>query len=283
MRILYRGSLDSCNYACAYCPFAKNEASREAHVRDRREVERFVEHVRGDARITGIFFTPWGEALTHRWYQRAIAELSNLDHVEKVAIQTNLSVRPAWLDDAKPERVGIWATFHPTQIARDAFVQRALEYHARGVSISVGIVGLPEQLEHAEALRAELPREIYVWVNAAKTTHGAYDTHLKQAFERVDPLFAINAQYHPSLGRACDAGHTVISVDGNGDARRCHFVQQHIGNLYDGTLALKPRNCPNQTCGCHIGYVHMPHLNLQKRFGAGLLERALPVYSQVGS
>lgn len=277
MRILYRGSLDSCNYACTYCPFAKKEATREAHERDRCEVRRFVEHVRTDERITGIFFTPWGEALTHRWYQRAIAELSELDHVEKVAIQTNLSVRPGWLDDARAERVGIWATFHPTQIERDAFVRRARDYHARGVSISVGIVGLPEQLEHARALRSELPREIYVWVNAAKKTHGVYDAGLKQAFEAIDPLFAINAQYHPSLGRACDAGHTVISVDGEGHARRCHFVEQRIGNLYDGTLELNPRPCPNHTCGCHIGYVHMPHLELQQRFGRGLLERALPV------
>ena len=172
MRILYRGSLDSCNYACAYCPFAKRDATREAHERDRREVSRFVEHVRRDQTITGIFFTPWGEALTHRWYQRAIAQLSQLENVEKVAIQTNLSVRPAWLDDARAQRVGIWATFHPTQIERGAFVRRALDYHGRGVSISVGIVGLPEQLDHARALRAELPSEIYVWVNAAKTTHG---------------------------------------------------------------------------------------------------------------
>ncbi len=280
LRILYRGSLDSCNYACSYCPFAKNEASREAHERDRRELERFTAHIeQTETRNYGIFFTPWGEALTHRWYQRAIATLSRLDHVEKVAIQTNLSVRPRWLDAARPERVGIWATFHPTQIKRDAFVRRALDYHARGVSISVGIVGLPDQLDHARALRAELPDDIYVWVNAAKTTHGTYDQELIGAFESVDPLFAINTQYHPSLGRACDAGHTVVSVNGEGDARRCHFVDEKLGNLYDGSLdaALQPRTCPNQTCGCHIGYVHMPHLQLKKRFGSGLLERALPV------
>ena len=59
MRILYRGSLDSCNYACTYCPFAKNDATREAHERDRREVERFVAHIeRERERTYGIFFTP---------------------------------------------------------------------------------------------------------------------------------------------------------------------------------------------------------------------------------
>lgn len=37
--------------------------------------------------------------------------------------------------------------------------------------------------------------------------------------------------------------------------------------------ALHPRPCTNQTCGCHIGYVHMDDLKLYDRFGEGVLER----------
>ena len=36
---------------------------------------------------------------------------------------------------------------------------------------------------------------------------------------------------------------------------------------------LRPRLCPNATCGCHIGYVHRPELEMDRIFGAGLLER----------
>jgi hypothetical protein len=67
----------------------------------------------------------------------------------------------------------------------------------------------------------------------------------------------------------------VISVYGDGSIRRCHFIQQAIGNIYDDDLAevLHDRPCTNNTCGCHIGYVHMDHLKLYQIYGGGVLER----------
>jgi hypothetical protein len=67
----------------------------------------------------------------------------------------------------------------------------------------------------------------------------------------------------------------VVTVDSHGDVRRCHFVDRVIGNLYDPDFAdvLRPSQCPNSTCGCHIGYVHLEHLKLDDVFGQGLLER----------
>ena len=37
--------------------------------------------------------------------------------------------------------------------------------------------------------------------------------------------------------------------------------------------ALRERPCPNATCGCYIGYVHMPDLGQAQIFGDRLLER----------
>ena len=93
--------------------------------------------------------------------------------------------------------------------------------------------------------------------------------------EAVDPLFPVNAVDHPSLGRACRAGSAVISVDGDGEVRRCHFVDAPLGNIYAPGFeaALVPRPCPNRTCGCHIGYVHLEPLGLEATFEGGLLER----------
>ena len=39
----------------------------------------------------GVLFTPWGEALVRKGYRDALVELSHLPHVDRVAIQTNLS------------------------------------------------------------------------------------------------------------------------------------------------------------------------------------------------
>jgi hypothetical protein len=67
----------------------------------------------------------------------------------------------------------------------------------------------------------------------------------------------------------------VISVDGDGTARRCHFIRAPIGNIYTlgWEAALRPTPCPNATCGCHIGSVHMNELKLYEVFGDGVLER----------
>ena len=62
--------------------------------------------------------------------------------------------------------------------------------------------------------------------------------------------------------------------------RRCHFIDAPIANLYqlgfERKLQLTP--CTNSRCNCYIGYVHMPHLGLDKIYGEGLVERipALP-------
>lgn len=67
----------------------------------------------------------------------------------------------------------------------------------------------------------------------------------------------------------------MISVDGDGTIRRCHFIRENIGNIYmnNWEAALQPRLCTNDTCGCHIGYVYMPDLGLDRVFGNGILER----------
>jgi L-lysine 2,3-aminomutase len=95
MKILYRGPLSSCNYACHYCPFAKAKESRESLKRDKQALSRLGDWVRGQEQPIGILFTPWGEALIRRWYQKAIIDLSLMPHVEKVAIFSG-SHAPAW-------------------------------------------------------------------------------------------------------------------------------------------------------------------------------------------
>ncbi len=276
LTILWRGPLESCNYACPYCPFAKVKEGPAALARDRAPLERFVDWVEARGRPTAVFFTPWGEALVRPWYQAALVRLSRLAHVSKVAIQTNLSARlDPWLDACEPSKVGLWSTYHPGEVPRARFVARALDGHRRGARVSAGIVGLREHLAEAEALRRELPPEVYVWVNAYKRVRGYYAADEVARLEAVDPLFRLNTVKHPSRGRACRAGETVISVDGDGLVRRCHFVPAALGSIYDPGFedALAPRPCPAPTCGCHIGYVHLEHLGLDRVFEDGLLER----------
>jgi hypothetical protein len=172
-------------------------------------------------------------------------------------------------------RLALWATFHPTEVSRERFVSKCLDLDRRGVRFSVGAVGLKEHRGEIAALRRKLPAHVYVWVNAYKREPDYYTPDDLRWFEEIDPLFPVNTRHHPSRGRSCRSGTSVIAVDGDGTVRRCHFVKGPIGNIYeDGFEAvLYDRPCPNATCGCHIGYVHLDYLRLYDVFGAGVLER----------
>ena len=284
LSILYRGPLSSCNYACEYCPFAKHhETARELAV-DRRALDRLVSWAvarPAEDRIS-ILFTPWGEALTRRWYREALVRLSRLPQVEKVAIQTNLSVPIDWVEPADKSRLALWVTYHPSEVDRAGFLGRCRELDRRGVRYSVGMVGMREHRAEAEALRRELASGVYLWINAYKRKPDYYDESELRLFEAIDPLFPFNTRRHPSRGMACRTGREVIAVDGDGTMRRCHFIEEPIGNLYDPLFesGLIERACTNATCGCHIGYVHLDRLGLGSIFGTGILERipARPIW-----
>lgn len=274
--ILYRGPLSSCNYACTYCPFAKTRNTRAELKEDADKLASFVQWVeeRTD-RTFGILFTPWGEALIRKHYKRAMMRLSHMPHVRRVAAQTNLSCSVGWTAQADRDAFRLWATWHPTQCAMDAFVDKCLSLHAQDVRFSVGVVGLKEHYDDIEALRAALPPSIYVWINAYKRDPNYYSEAELERIQRVDPLFLTNTTYHPSRGEACQAGSTSFTVDGEGDVRRCHFIKDPIGNIHDPDFdeVLAPTPCTNDTCGCHIGYVHMNAMRQYDVYGPNVLER----------
>jgi hypothetical protein len=275
LSILYRGPLASCNYDCPYCPFAKRRDDQAALRVDRSALARFVDwvHANPDGHRIGVLFTPWGEGLTRRWYRDAMVALSHLSHVDRVAIQTNLAGRVEWLGDADRSTVALWATYHPGQVSQVRFLDRCARLDALGVRYSVGVVGLPEHLEPARALRAALRTDVYLWVNAAEGY--SYDAAEEAQWAAIDPHFGYSVRAHASYGHECRAGENAISVAGDGTVRRCHFVPAPLGNLYDGSYlrALRPRGCENATCDCHIGYVHLKRLPLYDVFAGGVLER----------
>lgn len=274
--ILYRGPLSSCNYACDYCPFAKTRNTRAELADDARRLERFVDWVEGRrGERVGVLFTPWGEALIRRPYRDAMRRLSRMEHVYRVAIQTNLSFGPDWVDGCDLEALSLWTTWHPTQTSMSGFLERVRGYRDRGVELSVGVVGFREAFDEIEQLRRELPADVYLWVNAYKREPGYYAEEDIRRIEALDPLFRYNTRYHPSQGAACQGGESMFTVDGEGDVRRCHFIAEPIANIYEPGFedALRPRACTNQKCGCHIGYVHMDHLGLYETYGDGVLER----------
>ncbi|MFJ9518323.1 STM4011 family radical SAM protein [Kitasatospora sp. NPDC101801] len=272
LTVLYRGPLASCDYDCPYCPFAKRQDSPATLREDRAALERFCDWVAKQPAVS-VLFTPWGEGLVRSWYRRAMVRLSLLPNVRRVAIQTNLSCRTDWLAEGDPASLALWVTYHPGQVARDRLLTKCRELDALGVRYSVGVVGQPEHLPAAREFRAALRPEVYLWVNAAD---GRRYTDAEAAdWTALDPLFGWSREPHPSEGRPCRTGSSVISVFGDGSVQRCHFVRAPLGNIYDGSYraALAERPCPLPVCDCHIGYVHLEPLPLYEVFTDGVLER----------
>jgi MoaA/NifB/PqqE/SkfB family radical SAM enzyme len=273
--ILYRGSLSSCNYACGYCPFAKTSSTRAQLSQDEFELKRFATWIAHQSRRIGVLFTPWGEALVHRYYRRSIASLSHLPNLYRIAVQTNLSGPLDELLDSDRAKLALWTTFHPSQTSLDQFQARCAKLDEAGIRYSVGVVGLREHFPLIEAVRRALRPEVYVWINAFKKNANYYETGEIERLQRVDPYFYWNLRPYRSLGKACRAGDTTFAVDGAGAVRRCHFIPQVLGNIYEASFpeCLKKRLCSAETCSCHIGYVHRPTLHLEELYGDGLLER----------
>ncbi|GGJ24234.1 STM4011 family radical SAM protein [Deinococcus roseus] len=278
LSVLYRGALETCNYDCSYCPFAKRPETPEKRQQDTESLEKFLGWVRRETDVQfSIFFTPWGEALPIQRYQKAIAELSHFPHVEKVVMQTNLSARLDFLQECQKGKLAFWCTYHPSQVKREKFLQQCHALKSWGVRFSVGVVGKPSHFQEIQDLRRDLPEEVYLWVNAYQkgSQMYPYTPEQTQLLGSIDPLFELNTRKYASRGKSCFAGETVVTVDEHGDIRRCHFVDQVLGNIHapDWRNALQSRACSRRFCDCHIGYVHLKELELYPVFEGGILER----------
>lgn len=264
LSVLYRGPLSSCNYSCGYCPFSKRTEPRPRLQRDQESLQRFVDWIgRQTEHRWHVLFTPWGEALVRRWYQQAVSQLSHCDHVDQVAIQTNLSCRLDWLDDCRADRVALWATFHPSECSGDRFVQQVQRALYRGVFVSAGAVAIPEHRGDLEQLRRCLPNQVRLWLNAQQPRPRPYEVDEKEFFSRIDSDFELTLRRWRSQGKSCLAGETVFTVDGDGDMRRCHFVSDVIGNIHSPAWmdALSPRACTRRYCDCYLGIAQLTGIN----------------------
>ncbi len=279
LSILYRGSLLSCNYDCSYCPFAKGKDNRESLAQDAAQLTDFVNWVKQQQRPIRVLFTPWGEAFIRRYYQEAILELGQMPHVERVAIQTNLSLSNSAIDRCQNDKLALWCTYHPSQTSRDDFLKKCEYLLERKIRFSVGMVGNRDELDEIAAMRQSLPPEVYLWINANRDEQSDYQVHELELLKKIDTLFEKNLHLYSSYGKACRTGSEVISVDGKGNVQRCHFIKQSLGNLYDGSLSFTQAPCTQTSCDCHIGYIHMPELKLYDEFGDGILERIPTTHS----
>lgn len=91
----------------------------------------------------------------------------------------------------------------------------------------------------------------------------------------IDPYFTLTSRPQQTLSRPYGTGETSFTVDGDGQMRRCHIVDEIIGNIHDPSWisSLTPRVCPNRSCHCFLGLSHLDSFELNRLFGRYLLGR----------
>ena len=243
LSILYRGPLSSCNYACDYCPFAKRPETPD-RTRARPRVPGAVRRLGARSRF-GRASACCSRRGARRWSARGIRTRSRHSRECRTwrrprsrrtsrASSTGSSVR-----QDRSSRCGVRFTRRET--TRDRFLAKCRELIARGVRFSVGVVGLKEHLAEIAALA---PRTAAGRVPLGERVQAR--TGLLHAGDDRRPDAhrpAVPAQ-QPAITRAaatpCRAGASAISVDGDGTMRRCHFIKEPIGNIYDAEFRIMP-------------------------------------------
>jgi len=261
--IYYRGYAKDCNYSCSYCPFAKNTEKKKDF--DEKYLNKFVEYIENTnfKNIVSIMFTPYGEALTKKYYYDAIARLSKCDQVESVSCQTNASfeakvfLKSLEESNANFNKIALWASFHKEMTSVEAFTTNILQLNDR-ISLSVGTVGFKEDQNDIERLRKLLPLDIYLWVNKPE---GQKTDDMD--FSYIDPLYKLEKQTMKCNINSCTAGIDSILVKENGSIYLCHSSKKSVGNLYqDFKIDKTPletchsRTCQAGLCHCYLMYCH---------------------------
>lgn len=254
-KITYRGHLKSCNYTCFYCPFSKRTMTKAELEKDKKALYKFINKLESIDFLKPIdlFFTPYGEALIHRHYQKTICDLSKKPFINKIGIQTNLSFDiKSWInEDADFTKIYIWATFHSSMTNIDDFVEKVSvlkEYH----NISVGVVGNPKDVAVISSLRAKIPADVYLWINKMDGLGRKYTDEEFNIFSAIDPMF-IN-EFKRKVNK-CNAYETDIFVLENGEILNCNRTRKKLGNIYDDDFVNS--NICNNKCDCYLAYCHV--------------------------
>lgn len=276
-QIYYRGSLRFCNYCCSYCPFSKEKESQRQLEEDERALFRFVERI-GELEFLGaVQIVPYGEALIHRYYWRALGKLSQLPQIEAVGVQSNFSFSvERMLEEfektgGKREKLRLWGTFHPEMVSEQDFLRVCHQLKEAGILFCAGAIGVPENLSRLQRIRKELDPEVYFWINKMDGLGRKYTREEIQAFSALDRYFPLELRHYRADATHCGSA---LFCDSKGDLYACNRCSHRSGNLYTedpgealSHISVDDRICDRRECDCYISYCSRDDLEEMAAFG----------------
>lgn len=262
-QIFYRGLLKSCNYSCDYCPFSKHISKRELEG-DASALERFVKFVEQRTEVGAVQIVPYGEALIHKYYWKAMAAVSRLSQIEMVGCQTNLSFPVEQMfqifqtEGGCKEKLRLWCTFHPTMVSVEGFFDQCKLLERQQVRFCVGSVGAPKQRGSLLQLREMLSEDVYMWVNPMDGLKRSYTEEEMTDFMKIDAFFPYLLRHIKAKPTQCKGclGEALF-VHSNGDVTPCNISKKRLGNIYqsyDVEAPIDIKDCSQRECSCYLAY-----------------------------
>ncbi len=278
--ISYRGYAKDCNYSCSYCPFVKEKQAsseifnKENLDKDEKYLNKFVNFIKNTKfeNTVSILFTPYGEALTKSYYLKALAKLSQLNHIESVSCQTNASFVAknflSFLEQEKADfnKIALWASFHPSMITAEDFSNN-INILSNKISLSVGCVDFIKNKDKIVLLSQLLLPSIYLWVNKAEGNFKRNNIQGIEIFDfsKIDPLYKFEKENFTCDINKCSAGIDSLFVKEDGKTFLCHTCKEKIGNIYEDFSTEIKRKSTGK-CTCYLSYCYRTDINFPQSF-----------------
>lgn len=256
-----------CNYRCTYCVQkhapglgAPSDAELEAALATLARLEG-----RWEFKLSG------GEPFLLKRLPEVARRLAARGHL--VSVLTNLSaplrVLFDFIDAAGPQLRTFSCSLHREEIPEDAFLEkaRAVKERLAGLpraSFVVNSVVVPGQVDAVAQSRARFEGaglKFYPQLMRVDGKAVSYDDaeaqRLGEAFDDLVGPGQMNRGF-ALRGRLCHAGSKYFIIHPRGDVFACYPGKRardgHLGNLFEGTLTLRPgpQPCPYEVCPCTV-------------------------------
>lgn len=240
-----------CNYRCPYCfiPSWMRRIKRDMFTKiKKKKWLNTLSNLKFDLEFN---FTG-GEPLLKNEFIDFLSELCELENVHYIRVDTNASANVKKLIYKTNKKVRCMATFHPSQVSFDRFINSALLLHQSSNLSMVNYVAYPFDREKILTFIYEFTKK-GIFVNIAKNIRYKYP---KEQIEFIDSFQTPEDNYYKNKGRVkgnrCLSGFSYIRVNHSGKAKSC---RGRHGNIFKNLkLADEPIQCPKTSCPCIIDY-----------------------------
>jgi MoaA/NifB/PqqE/SkfB family radical SAM enzyme len=271
-----------CNYRCPYCLQSHTLDGRFGAIKQKdllRKPLLFLQYLMGCNRNSSHSFRnfspkKWSRAFSKLWpyktaltisggepfldsanFKMVLSELSDMEHIDNIRIDSNGSFRLEKFIDVCWEKIFLNISYHPSMISMDRFVDSIKRKISHGINITmVNFVMEPSQLDDFHRITEAL-LELGVFVNA--NVYYGERTQSARGFEMYKELIPtldveLKTQTRQTLGKECYFPVFAYELDPTGMVNVGCFPNIR-GNFMRNELPARPADCipcPSNYCNC---------------------------------